>query len=1665
MSDGPFSESISDVPQNSNLGTETGQQSTTISYDSSTSSDASATVTDAAGNIQSYTFSSVPTIQLAQDGSAATTTGSGPTILIGGFGTTLNGGSGNNLFIDLGNGNTINGGNGSNQAILLGSEGATNVSGTTVFLGAGAGSNIVGDSNTISATDGSYVGAVGNNDTITGTSGSIINIDGNNSTATAGNGGYIGIVAGQDDTANLSDGSIDSLAGVSVNVVGSGDQISAGANSTFNVFNGSGDSISLGADTYLGLSGGGGITVSNDVAGSTVNLINSAAATVNGSGGSIGIFGSDTLAASGEQVTFGGTQPDTVNLYGQGDTVTNDNAGETVNLAGIASATVDGSGGNVGIFGTGTLSASGETIIFGGTQPDTVNLTGQANTVINDNGGETVNLGSNSSAAVDGAGGVVGIFGNDALNASGETVAFGTLNDTLSLTGQNNTVTNDYASEAVNLGSNSSATVDGTGGDVGIFGNDTLAASGETVAFGTLNDTLSLTGQGNTVTNDYASEAVNLGSNSAATVNGTGGDVGIFGNDTVKASGETVAFGTLNDTVNLYGQNDTVTNDYASETVNLAGNSSATINGSGGAIGIFGADGLTASGEQVTFSGNQPDTANLTGQGNTVTLAGPGDYLDAEGGGNVVANGASGDTIVVGNTGSNQDSIRANNDAGIYLNAGADANISGSNDLVVGQTGAGGSIVGTGDTLYEQGANDSLNVENTGGGTDTVNMDATGDYAGLIGGTGYDVNTAGGAGDSIDTVANTTGINFTGGNAVLDLGSGDTLNLNGSGDTVVSEAEVIGSITGTSDTLDEQGANDNLSIKNTGGGTDTINLNATGDYAGLLGGTSYDVSSAGGTGTVVDTWDNTTGITFNGSNAELGLGNGDTLNLNGNGDTVVGGAGLTGGIAGTSDTLDEQGANDSLNVQNTGGGTDTINLDSIGDYAGLLGGANYTVAANGGSGDSIDTLANTTGINFTGSNAEVYLASGDTANLAGSSDAISLNGNDSLGVYGGGGNTISSYGGGDSVAVANTGGNVDTVNGSGVSVYLNPNSQANTGGSGDAITLTGDDSLGAYSGGGNTVTSYGGGDSVAVANTGGDADTVNGSGVNVYLNPNSQANTGGSSDAITLTGNDSLGAYGGGGNTITSYAGGDGVAVANTGGNSDTVSGSGVNVYLNPNAQANVDGNNNAITASSNDATGVFGSNDTLTANGGSASFTGASDTGDLNGTYVAEGLDTSVNIVGASNDINAGSTDFTGVFGNSDVLNASGGSASFTGIGDVGDINGTSVAFGTSTTAVIQGSSDDLNLGLDDRLGVIGNGDVIDAGGNDSTAIEGNNDSYTGSSGFAGITGTGETVDASDQGVSFGAGTTGSIDGSSDTFGFGSGDNFGVTGSSDTSYGSDDTLDFSGSNDSLSGSGDSASGYIGGSGNDPLPDPTDDGDDGIDGGDDGTDPIILNLTGGAVQTQSLSNSTASFDMQNNGQAVQTAWLTAGEGVLVYNPTGGAVTQDSQLVAGFGALSSLAGTSSTTLDASNPLFDQLQVWVDPTGDAQFNSQDLHSLQDLGITSIDLSPQNESAAANGNIILNDSSFTWKGGASGDIAGVELFYNPSSFADTLGASAPATAPDALTAAVNDIAATQAGASFSLLGDTHATAGNTFDPSSLTAPVTITPANALLPVSHAA
>lgn len=441
------------------------------------------------------------------------------------------------------------------------------------------------------------------------------------------------------------------------------------------------------------------------------------------------------------------------------------------------------------IDGSVTASGTGTTILVGG---DNATLTGGSgrNLLIELGNNETATGGSGTSQIVVGG-------SNDSVTASGATIATLT-NASFNLSGSNDTI---------NLGANSYA---------GLLG-----------------------GTGIVVNNDLAGDTVNLTSGAAATINGSGGYLGICGtNVTVAASNESI--GTISGaSFNLSGSNDTinlgansyagllggsgivVNNDVAGDTVNLTSNASATINGSGGYVGICGTN--------VWVNASNDSIATITG-------------------------------------------------ASFNLSGGNDGITLGANSYLGLLGGSGYMVWGSGDSIATW-ANTSLNVQ---GSNDTVSLGGTGDYLGLLGGSGYTVY---GSGDTIATLANTS-LNLQGGNDGVYLGgTGDYLGLlGGAGYMVYGSGDTINTWANTS--LNLQGSND------------AVGLGGSGDYLGLLGGSGYTVWGSGDT---IATWANTN-FTVSGNGDSIAEGDNSSLTVWGDSDTIGIGRNSVDTVLGAGDT-------------------------------------------------------------------------------------------------------------------------------------------------------------------------------------------------------------------------------------------------------------------------------------------------------------------------------------------------------------------------------------------------------------------------------------------------------------------------------------------------------------------------------------------------------------------------------------------------------------------------------------------------------------------------------------------------------------------------------------------------------------------------------------------
>jgi hypothetical protein len=1310
----------------------------------------------------------------------------------------------------------------------------------------------------------------------------------------------------------------------------------------------------------------------------TITAVGEVSVDISGTGAVTDLSNASISLAPGSSATIIGGA-DAVNAA-SGSTLTLTGDNNALTLAANSAASLTGIGESV--FGSGaavTLGANSSASFAG--SGNTINAA-QGDVIAEDNA--VINVAQGASVTIVGTGDVVVAGGNDliAVIGGGDIVSLNGAGNTAVLFGNGNAdiVNGDIAGDDVALAGATTATVNGAGGGINLGAGDTLTTSNEAI---------------------YAAE-----NTTGVTVYGSGDVVnaasGFLG--TVVGGGDTVNLNGANNTAVLIGNGnaDTVNGDNAGNDVALAGGTAATVNGAGGAINLSAGDTLTASNEAVYAAANTTsatvngsgdvvnaasgfvgnvvgggDTVNLNGVNNTAILTGNGtaDTVNGDTAGNDVSLGG-GTTATINGAGgainiSAGDTLTASNEA-IYAAANTtSATVTGSGDVVNAASGFVGNVVGGGDTVNLNGAGNTAIL--TGNGTaDTVNGDTAGNDVSLSGGTTATVNGAGGA------INISAGDTLTASNEAIYAAANTTsVTVTGSGDIVNAASGFVGTVVGGGDTVNLNGAG-NTAILTGNGTADTVNGDSAGNDVSLNGGTTATVNGAGGAINLG------AGETLTASNEAIyAAANTTGVTVYGSGDIVNAASGFVGTVVGGGDTVNLNGAGNTAIL--TGNGTaDTVNGDSAGNDVALAGGTTATV---NGSGGAINLSAGDT---LTASNQAIYAAENTTsATVNGSGDVINAAAG-FLGTVTGGGDTVNLNGAGNT-AILTGNGTADTVNGdtAGNDVSLNGGTTATVNGSGGAINISAGETLTAsneaiYAAANTTsVTIYGSGDIVNaasgfLANVVGGADTVNFSGagnhVGLYGNgTNDIVNGVNAGSSVDLNADNTVATVHGAGGDIGVLENGDSLTASNEA--VHTAGGA---------ANESISGSGNAINAGGGFSGDVFGGSDTITFNG----------PGSLLELYGNSNSDTLNNVnSGVSVDIQSSST----------VATASGS-------------GGTISMLGSGGTLDVSGGSDTVNLtGANEHLELHGNGNADnvthDVNGDDVSVYSGTTATVTGNAGAVDIVGsnatvtassehinitanmTGETISGSGDMITAGNGVTGAINGSNDTIHDGSHDSFTVDGDHDTATGdSTDKFEFEGGN------------YTG---------------DGVSGGATETqdpDPIVLNLDGGAVQTQALATSTAFFDMQNNGEKVHTGWVTPGEGLLVYDADGSnGVSGDRDLVAGFDALKALAvqvdGTSSDTLSASDAIWSKLKVWVDTAGTADFHGNQLFTLGQLGIASINLDAANvqanNQANGNGNSIVADSSFTRSDGSHGDIAGVALAFDagPANAAANANATIPA------------------------------------------------------------
>jgi len=131
-------------------------------------------------------------------------------------------------------------------------------------------------------------------------------------------------------------------------------------------------------------------------------------------------------------------------------------------------------------------------------------------------------------------------------------------------------------------------------------------------------------------------------------------------------------------------------------------------------------------------------------------------------------------------------------------------------------------------------------------------------------------------------------------------------------------------------------------------------------------------------------------------------------------------------------------------------------------------------------------------------------------------------------------------------------------------------------------------------------------------------------------------------------------------------------------------------------------------------------------------------------------------------------------------------------------------------------------------------------------------------------------------------------------------------------------------------------------------------------------DPLTLDLDGDGIETVA-GTAGAHFDHDANGFAEQSGWVGKDDGLLVWDRNGNGridsgrelfgdqtLLKTGQLAAnGFAALAEWDGNGDGKIDAGDAVWANLQVWKDADGDGVTDAGELHALNEIGITALNL----------------------------------------------------------------------------------------------------------------
>lgn len=126
--------------------------------------------------------------------------------------------------------------------------------------------------------------------------------------------------------------------------------------------------------------------------------------------------------------------------------------------------------------------------------------------------------------------------------------------------------------------------------------------------------------------------------------------------------------------------------------------------------------------------------------------------------------------------------------------------------------------------------------------------------------------------------------------------------------------------------------------------------------------------------------------------------------------------------------------------------------------------------------------------------------------------------------------------------------------------------------------------------------------------------------------------------------------------------------------------------------------------------------------------------------------------------------------------------------------------------------------------------------------------------------------------------------------------------------------------------------------------------------------PLVFDLDGDGIELSAMNGTGAVyFDIDNDGIAERTGWVTGGDGLLALDRNGnGTIDAQNELFGdtatasnGFENLKALDSNADNKITSADAQWNNLRMWVDVNADGVSQAAELKTLASLGITSINL----------------------------------------------------------------------------------------------------------------